>query len=95
MAVVPNDPAYSLNGKTLAVEYPDGRRQFFDVRDVDEVESGKFKISVTPARPSEVAPECLLYDEWHQTYVDVGSQCCLRCQTHHRHPETCVQDDPA
>ncbi|MGZ4574771.1 MAG: hypothetical protein ACXVXY_07210 [Mycobacteriaceae bacterium] len=34
--------------------------------------------------------ECLIGDdEWHQTFIDTGRPCCVRCQSHHRHPETC------
>lgn len=38
--------------------------------------------------------ECLIGDtEWHPTFADTGYPCCVRCQTHHRHPETCADDE--
>lgn len=37
---------------------------------------------------------CLIGDdEWHETFADAGYSCCARCGTHHRHPESCAEDD--
>lgn len=40
------------------------------------------------------ASDCPLGDDWHDTYIATGYPCCVRCQTHHRHPETCPGINP-
>jgi hypothetical protein len=47
--------------------------------------------------PDDDAPNshaiCLIGDdEWHQTFLELGYRCCVRCRLHHRHPETCLED---